>query len=69
MIGSGATRAEAIARLDAALGAIELELVGPKGPRTTNLAFLRAVLASPEFASGAYDTSLADVVLKRSKNH
>jgi len=65
VIGSGATRAEAIARLDAALGAIELELVGPKGPRTTNLEFLRAVLASPEFARGEYDTSLADVVLKR----
>jgi len=67
VIGSGATRAEAIARLDAALGAIELELVGPKGPRTTNLEFLRAVLASPEFARGAYDTSLAESVLKRSK--
>jgi len=68
VIGFGATRAEAIARLDGALGAIQLELVGPKGPRTTNLEFLRTVLGSPEFARGEYDTSLADVVLKRSKN-
>jgi 3-methylcrotonyl-CoA carboxylase alpha subunit len=68
VIGSGATRAEAMARLDGALGAIELELAGPRGPRTTNLDFLRLLLASPEFARGEYDTSLADTVLKRSKN-
>jgi len=68
VIGSGATRAEAIARLDGALAAIELELTGPRGPRTTNRDFLRLVLASPEFARGEYDTSLADTVLKRNKN-
>jgi 3-methylcrotonyl-CoA carboxylase alpha subunit len=58
------TRAEAIARLDAALAATELELVGPRGPRQTNLAFLRVLLASPAFAAGDYDTSLAERLAK-----
>jgi len=54
----GSDRAAAIDRLDAALAATELELVGPKGPRATNLGFLRRVLASPVFRSGEYDTGL-----------
>lgn len=65
IIGYGETRAEAIARLDAALAATKLRLVGPKGERATNLAFLRQVLGSPEFAAGAYDTSLAERLVKR----
>jgi acetyl/propionyl-CoA carboxylase alpha subunit len=64
VIAHGDTRAEAIARLDAALAATELELVGPRGPRQTNLAFLRTLLASPEFAAGEYDTSLAERLAK-----
>jgi acetyl-CoA carboxylase biotin carboxylase subunit/3-methylcrotonyl-CoA carboxylase alpha subunit len=67
IIGSGATRAEAIGRLDAALAALDVSLVGPRGPRQTNLAFLRAVLAAAEFQAGDYDTTLADRVLKRNK--
>jgi acetyl-CoA carboxylase biotin carboxylase subunit/3-methylcrotonyl-CoA carboxylase alpha subunit len=67
IIGSGATRAEAIAHLDAALAATRIELVGPRGPRQTNLAFLRTVLASTAFQSGEYDTGLADLLVKAAK--
>jgi acetyl-CoA carboxylase biotin carboxylase subunit/3-methylcrotonyl-CoA carboxylase alpha subunit len=65
IIATGADRAEALARLDAALAATRLRLMGPKNERATNLAFLRQVLAAPEFASGAYDTSLAEKLVKR----
>jgi 3-methylcrotonyl-CoA carboxylase alpha subunit len=65
IIAYGATRAEAIARLDEALGQTKLRLVGPKGDRATNLTFLRQVLASPEFSAGTYDTSLAERLVKR----
>jgi acetyl/propionyl-CoA carboxylase alpha subunit len=56
----GADRAQAVARLSAALAQCQIELVGPKGPRATNLAFLQRVLASAAFQSGEYDTSLAE---------
>jgi acetyl-CoA carboxylase biotin carboxylase subunit/3-methylcrotonyl-CoA carboxylase alpha subunit len=65
IIAYGADRAQAIARLDAALAATRLRLVGPKGERATNLAFLRQVLSTPEFAGGAYDTALAERLVKR----
>ena len=58
----GKTREQALERLEAALAACRIELVGPKGPRATNLAFLRKVLASAQFRSGQYDTSLADTL-------
>ena len=58
----GDTREQALERLLAALAACRIELVGPKGPRATNLAFLQKVLASPEFRSGQYDTSLAEAL-------
>jgi 3-methylcrotonyl-CoA carboxylase alpha subunit len=58
VIAHGEDRPTAIQRLDAALAATELELAGPKGPRVTNLAFLRGVLASGAFQSGDYDTAL-----------
>jgi 3-methylcrotonyl-CoA carboxylase alpha subunit len=60
IIAHGATREEAIARLDAALAATEIELVGARGPRQTNRDFLRVVLGSLEFRAGDYDTSLAE---------
>jgi acetyl-CoA carboxylase biotin carboxylase subunit/3-methylcrotonyl-CoA carboxylase alpha subunit len=60
IVAHGATRPEAIARLDAALGGTRIELVGPKGPAQTNLAFLRRLLAAPEFKDGIYDTHLAE---------
>jgi acetyl-CoA carboxylase biotin carboxylase subunit/3-methylcrotonyl-CoA carboxylase alpha subunit len=56
----GADRAEAIERLSAALAACKVSLQGPKGPRSTNLAFLQKVVNSAEFRSGTYDTSLAE---------
>jgi 3-methylcrotonyl-CoA carboxylase alpha subunit len=66
IIAHGADRAEAIARLGAALSQTRLRLVGPKGERATNLAFLRQVLESHEFAAGDYDTGLAERLVKRS---
>ncbi|MFZ5894144.1 MAG: acetyl-CoA carboxylase biotin carboxylase subunit [Myxococcota bacterium] len=52
------TREAAIARLDQALAESEIALAGPKGPRVTNLSWLRHVLADSRFSAGAYDTSL-----------
>jgi acetyl-CoA carboxylase biotin carboxylase subunit/3-methylcrotonyl-CoA carboxylase alpha subunit len=65
IIAYGRDRAEAVARLDAALQGTQLRLVGPKGDRNTNLQFLRQVLAAPEFAAGQYDTGLAEKLAKR----
>ncbi|HSU41247.1 MAG TPA: biotin carboxylase N-terminal domain-containing protein [Polyangiaceae bacterium] len=67
IIGYGATRDEAIERLDGALAALEIELTGARGPRETNRSFLRSVLASSEFRAGEYDTSLAERLAKPNK--
>jgi len=56
----GADRAQALERLSAALAACKVTLVGPKGPRATNLAFLQKILSSAKFISGTYDTTLAE---------
>jgi acetyl-CoA carboxylase biotin carboxylase subunit/3-methylcrotonyl-CoA carboxylase alpha subunit len=64
VIAHGADRAQAILRLDEALAKTELRLAGPKGPRATNLAFLRRVLADARFASGTYDTLLAEALAR-----
>ena len=53
------TRAQALAALDQALD--EAVIIGPK----TNLAFLRALLGSPEVREGALDTGLIDANLAR----
>jgi len=66
VVAHGKDRGEAIARLDAALAATELRLAGPKGPRATNLDFLRQVLADSRFAAGTYDTSLAEALARTS---
>jgi acetyl-CoA carboxylase biotin carboxylase subunit/3-methylcrotonyl-CoA carboxylase alpha subunit len=60
IVAHGADRSGAIDRLDRALGATTLELVGPKGPLKTNLEFLRRVLRSEPFARGTYDTHFAE---------
>ena len=57
VIASGADRAEALQRLSHALA--ETRLAGPK----TNLAFLRAVAAHPDFAAGGVDTGFAEAKL------
>jgi acetyl-CoA carboxylase biotin carboxylase subunit/3-methylcrotonyl-CoA carboxylase alpha subunit len=54
----GATRGDAIAALDAALAGTTI------APCVTNLAFLRRVLASPEFRAGTYDTRFAEALAK-----
>jgi len=58
IIGHGPTRAEAIARLAGALAGTEIELVGPRGPRATNLDCVQLVLSSEAFARGEYDTGI-----------
>jgi acetyl-CoA carboxylase biotin carboxylase subunit/3-methylcrotonyl-CoA carboxylase alpha subunit len=55
----GETRGAAIAELDRALAGTTL------APATTNLAFLRKVLASDEFQAGQYDTKFAEILAKR----
>ncbi len=55
----GPTREAAIVRLDAALAATTI------APCTTNLAFLRRLLASTEFRAGSYDTRFAEALAKR----
>jgi acetyl-CoA carboxylase biotin carboxylase subunit/3-methylcrotonyl-CoA carboxylase alpha subunit len=64
VIAHGADRDEAIVRLRGALEATELRLAGPKGPRATNLGFLVKVLNDVRFASGTYDTSLAEAIAR-----
>jgi len=59
VIAHGASRQEALARLAAALGRIRVA-----GPRT-NLAFLSAIAASPEFRVGGVDTGFVDRALPR----
>ncbi len=60
----GATREAAIARLDGALAATTIDLVGAVGPAATNLAFLRKVLLAAPFVSGVYDTTFAEALAK-----
>jgi len=55
----GDTREGAIAELDRALAGTTI------APATTNLSFLRKVLASDEFRAGTYDTKFAEVLAKR----
>jgi acetyl-CoA carboxylase biotin carboxylase subunit/3-methylcrotonyl-CoA carboxylase alpha subunit len=64
IVAHGVDRATAIARLDRALAATELQLTGPKRPAQTNLAFLRRVLASEPFRTGTYDTHFAEAFAK-----
>ncbi|HEY4120381.1 MAG TPA: biotin carboxylase N-terminal domain-containing protein [Byssovorax sp.] len=60
----GATRADAIARLDRALAETRIELVGPVGPSQTNASFLRKILAARPFVDGDYDTAFAEALAK-----
>ena len=62
LVAFGPDRASALARLDQALAATQLELVGPRGPAGTNLGYLRQVLADARFVAGQYDTSLAEAI-------
>ncbi len=59
IITHGRDRAEAIERMQKALGETHV------APVVTNLAFLRALVASDEFARGDYDTQFAEVFAKR----
>jgi 3-methylcrotonyl-CoA carboxylase alpha subunit len=59
----GATRREAIARLEAGLAAADVKLQGKTGPRQTNLELLRGLLSSAAFRSGQYTTHLVSEFL------
>jgi len=61
----GRSRQEARERMLRALEETELELVGPKGPRATNLEFLKTILRDSRFTSGDYDTALAESLARR----
>jgi acetyl/propionyl-CoA carboxylase alpha subunit len=58
----GETRPDAIRTLDTALAGTTI------APATTNLGFLRDVLASDEFTRGAYDTKFAETFAKRPRS-
>jgi 3-methylcrotonyl-CoA carboxylase alpha subunit len=58
LIAWGETREAAIDELDRALAGTTI------APCTTNVAFLRKVLASPDFRAGRYDTGFAEALAK-----
>jgi acetyl/propionyl-CoA carboxylase alpha subunit len=60
VIGWGASREQATARLARALTATRISVVSKHGPRTNNLALLRQVLSTSEWSTGAYDTGLIE---------
>jgi acetyl/propionyl-CoA carboxylase alpha subunit len=53
----GPERKEALARVAKVLSDTEIELVAPKGVRTSNLAWLRALLRDPRILLAEYDTT------------
>lgn len=55
----GNSREQALARAATALNSVEIS------PLTTNLDFLKLVLAHPEFVAGAHDTKIAERILAR----
>ena len=65
VVAFGETRKAAIARLDRALEETIVEIVGPAGPARNNVSFLRRLLQSDPFQTGAYDTSVAEAMAKQ----
>ncbi len=59
LVAWGETRAAAIDTLDGALAKTHI------APCTTNVSFLRKVLASEEFRTARYDTATAEIIAKR----
>ena len=59
LIAHAPSREEAVAKLDAALARVVV--LGPK----TNVAFLRGLLAAPEFSAARHDTGFIDANLER----
>jgi acetyl/propionyl-CoA carboxylase alpha subunit len=64
VVAHGDTRSAAIARLDAALEATSIEIVGPAGPANSNLSFCRRLIGSARFRDGSYDTHDAEALAK-----
>ncbi|MEN9580762.1 MAG: hypothetical protein RJA70_3771 [Pseudomonadota bacterium] len=58
IISWGDSRATAIRLLADGLERSQVSLMGPKGPRHTNLEFLRALLRDQRFVQGEYDTRI-----------
>jgi len=63
----GATREEAVQRLDEALAETTIVLVGPTGPAATNVSFCRKLITSPPFTDGTYDTGTAETLAKENR--
>lgn len=61
LICHGADRPSALAALRAALAATSVEIVGPKGPKASNVSWLRRLVDDPRIQSGEYDTGVLDV--------
>lgn len=63
VISWGESRSAAIDLLTDGLARTQISLLGPKGPRQTNLEFLKAALQDHRFLAGEYDTQLASQIL------
>lgn len=59
------SRAAALDQLRRALDEARIEVQGPKGPKRTNLEFLRCVVGTPAFRSGDYDTRLVEEMVAK----
>lgn len=61
----GATRAQAIERLRAALSASQVAIAGKMGPKRSNLELMLELLDHPSFVSGHYTTHLVEEALAK----
>ncbi|MCC6216433.1 MAG: ATP-grasp domain-containing protein [Polyangiaceae bacterium] len=68
LIAHGPDRATALERLRSALAETTLALEGPKGPRATNLAWLRELLEATEVIEGSYDTGIVERLVAAKKS-
>jgi acetyl/propionyl-CoA carboxylase alpha subunit len=60
VVAHGASRSDAVTRLRDALSATVVQVVGPKGPRATNLEYLIRLLSTHQFVSGVYAAPLGE---------
>jgi acetyl/propionyl-CoA carboxylase alpha subunit len=58
LVAEGADRSTALDRLVQALAATEIAITGPKGPKTSNVEWLRGLLEDPRIVAGEYDTGV-----------
>jgi acetyl/propionyl-CoA carboxylase alpha subunit len=58
LICHGPDRHSALDALARALDATRVEILGPKGPRASNISWLRRLVGDPRIRSGEYDTAV-----------